>query len=83
MDTFMMDTIIFLIAISGYALNGNKKSVYRISSYILWLISNTYWAVYAFNNNNQWLMFMFITYNVFCSINIIKIINEKEKTNCC
>lgn len=69
-----MKIVFAIIAILGYIANINKKLV---PSYILWAISNTCWTIYSFKTEEYEMMFMFLAYNIFLSIGIIK--NYKNK----
>ena len=73
----LFDVIAFIIATIGYYFNGKPKL--RSVSYILWIISNSYWA---FNSNNIWMMFMFITRWYFGEANMIyclELVNADRK----
>lgn len=69
----MIKTILAAIAIYGYISNiANRK----IRSYILWIISNTGWAICNALIKEYELMAMFIIYNLFCIYGIIKEYNK-------
>jgi hypothetical protein len=63
-----MKLIFAIIAILGYILNIID---YQVISYIIWFISNSLWALYSFKKGEKEIMWMFITYNLFCIYGII------------
>lgn len=73
-----MKIVFGLIAVLGYTFNINN---YKITSYILWLTSNTMWAIYSLTNNEKELAIMFGIYNIFCAYGIFKEIKFKNKSN--
>ena len=62
-----MKILFAIIAIIGYIYNIKG---YRMISYIIWLISNSLWALYSFYNGELELSLMFMSYNVFILIGI-------------
>ena len=65
----MIKLILAALAIHGYIANiANQK----LKSYIIWLISNTGWAIYNGYKNEYELMAMFLVYNGFCIYGIIR-----------
>jgi len=71
-----MEVILFLIAILGYVLNSSKRN--RMYSYYLWIISNAGWASIAFESNHDIMAYMFLIYNLFCIVNIIKEFKKRK-----
>ncbi len=65
----MIKLLFALIAIVGYLYNTNK---YLKESYIIWLISNTGWAILSFRCEEYQLGAMFIIYNCFCIYGLYK-----------
>jgi len=65
----MIKFLLVAIAIHGYIANiANQK----IKSYILWMASNTGWAIYNYSVKEYALMSMFLVYNMFCLYGIIR-----------
>ena len=70
MGMYILQGIAFIIAISGYALNGTKE--YRAYSFGLWLTSNSIWGGLALYSENYILAAMFLVYNIFSIHNLKK-----------
>ena len=68
-DALFIKTILCLIAIFGYLYNSNK---HLKESYIIWIISNTGWAILSFRGEEYQLGAMFIIYNCFCIYGLYK-----------
>ena len=69
--------IAFAIAALGYLLNGIPR--YRKVSYVVWMISNTYW-IYLTIGKSEVLPLMFGFYSMFCIYNLGKeLVNDKKR----
>ena len=71
-----MNIIAFLLAITGYFLNGYNNFTTKLLSYVTWIISNFMWAMIVDDNL---LKAMFTIYMLFCCYNIYKTIKEYEQ----
>ena len=65
-----LKVVAFIIAMTGYYLIGTKH--HKIYGFFAWLISNSIWGAIAAVSGEVILMSMFLAYNIFVLVNIVK-----------